>query len=217
MTQAAKRSILRWIHLIFSIPIIGYVYSPFEEVPNYAFPTRYIFLPMLVLGLVDVEGQVVRRLVLKARLKPPACDIFVARPLVGALERPCETTRDFACHPTVTAVYRSEHYGQKDDQEACEGRQETCREAGRRRRRSRGKPSPKSPAQPVKLLSGGNPQIAKAYGDAPVQAYIAAMSGWKQEVGRRLDEIITVHVPRREQSGQMEFPLLRRRGAGLVS
>lgn len=58
-----------------------------------------------------------------------------------------------------------------------------------------GKPSPKSPAQPVKLLSGGNPQIAKAYGDAPVQAYIAAMSGWKQEVGRRLDEIITRTLP----------------------
>lgn len=66
MTQAAKRSILRWIHLIFSIPIIGYVYSPFEEVPNYAFPTRYIFLPMLVLsGLWMWKGQVVRRLVLK--------------------------------------------------------------------------------------------------------------------------------------------------------
>lgn len=58
-----------------------------------------------------------------------------------------------------------------------------------------GKPSPKSPAKPVKLLSGGNPQIAKAYGDAPVQAYIAAMPGWKQDVGRRLDEIITRTLP----------------------
>jgi hypothetical protein len=42
-----------------------------------------------------------------------------------------------------------------------------------------------------KLLSGGNPQIPKGYGDAPVQAYIAAMPGWKQEVGRRLDTLIT--------------------------
>jgi len=50
-------------------------------------------------------------------------------------------------------------------------------------------------AGPVKLLSGGNPQIAKAYGDAPVQAYIAAMPGWKGDVGRRLDEIITRAVP----------------------
>ena len=46
-----------------------------------------------------------------------------------------------------------------------------------------------------KLLSGGNPQIAKADGDAPVQAYIAAMPGWKQDVGRRLDAIIARTVP----------------------
>jgi hypothetical protein len=45
------------------------------------------------------------------------------------------------------------------------------------------------------LLSGGNPQIAKAYGDAPVQAYIAAMPGWKREVGRRLDTLITRTIP----------------------
>ncbi len=48
--------------------------------------------------------------------------------------------------------------------------------------------------EPV-LLSGGNPQIAKAYGDAPVQAYIAAMPGWKRDLGRRLDAIITRAVP----------------------
>ncbi|HEX2887537.1 DUF1801 domain-containing protein [Vineibacter terrae] len=45
------------------------------------------------------------------------------------------------------------------------------------------------------LLSGGNPQIAKAYGDAPVQAYIAAMPGWKSDVGRRLDALITRAIP----------------------
>ena len=50
-------------------------------------------------------------------------------------------------------------------------------------------------AKPVKLLSGGNPQIAKGYGDAPVQAYIAAMPGWKGDVGRRLDDLITRTVP----------------------
>ena len=42
----------------------------------------------------------------------------------------------------------------------------------------------------VKLLSGGNPQIAKADGDAPVQAYIAAMPGWKSKIGKRLDAFI---------------------------
>jgi hypothetical protein len=50
-------------------------------------------------------------------------------------------------------------------------------------------------AKPVKLLSGGNPQIAKAYGDAPVQAYIAAMPGWKRDLGKRLDALIVRTVP----------------------
>ena len=50
------------------------------------------------------------------------------------------------------------------------------------------------PAKPT-LLSGGNPQIAKGYGDAPVQAYIAAMPSWKRDVGRRLDALIARTVP----------------------
>src|SRR6478672_10873645 len=45
------------------------------------------------------------------------------------------------------------------------------------------------------LLSGGNPQIPKGYGDGPVQAYIAAMPGWKQVVGRRIDAIVVRTVP----------------------
>lgn len=48
--------------------------------------------------------------------------------------------------------------------------------------------------EPV-LLSGGNPQIAKGDGDAVVQRYIAAMPGWKQDIGRRLDAIISAEVP----------------------
>jgi len=50
-------------------------------------------------------------------------------------------------------------------------------------------------AKKPKLLAGGNPQIAKAYGDAPVQAYIAAIPGWKRDVGRRLDALIARAVP----------------------
>ncbi|MCC0043613.1 MAG: DUF1801 domain-containing protein [Brucellaceae bacterium] len=46
-----------------------------------------------------------------------------------------------------------------------------------------------------KLLSGGNPQIAKGYGNEPVQAYIAAMPGWKSDIGRRIDAIIERSVP----------------------
>ena len=50
-------------------------------------------------------------------------------------------------------------------------------------------------AKKVTLLSGGNPQIPKGEGDAPVQAYIAAMPGWKSELGRRLDALIEREVP----------------------
>ena len=57
-----------------------------------------------------------------------------------------------------------------------------------------GKAAKKAAAKPT-LLSGGNPQIAKADGDAPVQAYIAAMPGWKSDVGRRLDALIERTVP----------------------
>src|SRR4051812_1826761 len=52
----------------------------------------------------------------------------------------------------------------------------------------------KKRSKKVRLLSGGNPQIAKGDGDAPVQAYIAAMPGWKRDVGRRLDALIVRSV-----------------------
>lgn len=61
--------------------------------------------------------------------------------------------------------------------------------------RTERKPAPKpSPGEPV-LLSGGNPQIAKGYGDAPVQAYIAAMPGWKRDVGARVDGLVVRALP----------------------
>ncbi|QDU40845.1 hypothetical protein Mal4_52080 [Maioricimonas rarisocia] len=73
MKASTRRSILRWIHIVFSIPIIGYVYSPFEEIPNYAVPTRYIFLPMLVLtGLWLWQGPAIRRLFAKKAAGQPA-------------------------------------------------------------------------------------------------------------------------------------------------
>jgi len=66
MNQATKRLILRSIHLVFAIPILGYVYSPFEEIPNYATPTRFVFFPVLVLtGLWMWLGPAVRRLFVK--------------------------------------------------------------------------------------------------------------------------------------------------------
>jgi len=63
LKQSTKRWIFRWIHIVFSIPIIGYIYSPFEQIPNYARPTRYFFVPVMVLsGLWMWKGHWVRRL-----------------------------------------------------------------------------------------------------------------------------------------------------------
>jgi len=69
-------------------------------------------------------------------------------------------------------------------------------------------------AKPVKLLSGGNPQIAKADGDAPVQAYIAAMPGWKGDVGRRLDALIVRTVPGVSKSVRWNTPFYGVEGQG---
>ncbi|HKU08804.1 MAG TPA: DUF1801 domain-containing protein [Bradyrhizobium sp.] len=63
----------------------------------------------------------------------------------------------------------------------------------------------KAAKKPV-LLSGGNPQIAKADGDAPVQAYIAAMPGWKSDVGRKLDTLIVCSVPRVRKAVKWNSP-----------
>jgi uncharacterized membrane protein YkvA (DUF1232 family) len=61
-----SRTILRWIHLVFAIPILGYVYSPFDKIPDYAPATRFVFVPVMVLsGLWMWKGHVVRRLVWK--------------------------------------------------------------------------------------------------------------------------------------------------------
>jgi thiosulfate reductase cytochrome b subunit len=67
MTNATKRSLLRWVHIVFAIPIVGYVYSPFENIPQYAGPTRFVFLPVLILtGLWMWKGHVIRRLFSKS-------------------------------------------------------------------------------------------------------------------------------------------------------
>ncbi|MGX5840684.1 DUF1801 domain-containing protein [Mesorhizobium sp. ArgA1] len=77
------------------------------------------------------------------------------------------------------------------------------------------KPAPAKPA-PAKpaLLSAGNPQIPKAYGDAPVQAYIAAMPGWKGGVGRRLDALIERAFPGVYKAVKWNSPLYGIEGGG---
>ncbi len=66
MKEATKRSIIRWVHIVFSIPILGYIYSPFENLPAYAPRVRYVVVPaMLLSGLWMWKGPVLRRLISK--------------------------------------------------------------------------------------------------------------------------------------------------------
>jgi hypothetical protein len=66
MNQGTIRLIFRWIHIVFSIPILGYIYSPFDQIPNYAPITRFVFVPVLTLsGLWMWKGHVLRRLISK--------------------------------------------------------------------------------------------------------------------------------------------------------
>src|SRR5216117_1936014 len=79
------------------------------------------------------------------------------------------------------------------------------------------KTAPKSQSREVAkpaLLAGGNPQIAKADGDAPVRAYIAAMPGWKRDVGRRLDALIVRTVPGVRKAVKWNSPLYGVEGQG---
>jgi hypothetical protein len=73
MTLPSQRTIFRWIHIIISIPIYGYIYSPFDKLPGYAPPTRYVFFPVMVLtGLWMWKGHVVRRLMSRRSAQPDA-------------------------------------------------------------------------------------------------------------------------------------------------
>ena len=64
MKLPSQRTVIRCIHLIVSIPILGYIFSPFDKLPDYAPATRYVFFPIMVLtGLWMWKGHVVRRLV----------------------------------------------------------------------------------------------------------------------------------------------------------
>ena len=76
------------------------------------------------------------------------------------------------------------------------------------------KPAASQVAAKPTLLAGGNPQIAKAYGDDAVQAYIAAMPGWKRDVGRRLDALITRTVPNVRKAVKWNSPFYGIEGEG---
>jgi hypothetical protein len=66
VNQGTKRWIFRSIHIVFSIPILGYIYSPFEQIPNYAPATRFVFVPIMLLsGFWMWKGHIVGRLISK--------------------------------------------------------------------------------------------------------------------------------------------------------
>jgi hypothetical protein len=80
--------------------------------------------------------------------------------------------------------------------------------------KSKSPPQAGTKAKAVKLLSGGNPQIAKADGDAPVQAYIAAMPGWKRDIGKRLDALMVRNVPNVRKAVKWNSPFYGIEGQG---
>ena len=110
----------------------------------------------------------------------------------------------------------SEHNGRQDVQEVGEGRKEGRRQAGRCEATTAQDGAEAAVPQGRKpvLLAGGNPQIAKADGDAPVQAYIAAMPGWKRDVGRRLDALIVRTVPDVRKAVRWNTPFYGIEGQG---
>ena len=95
------------------------------------------------------------------------------------------------------------------------------RASGARRTIGKGptQPRPKAGTQPTKrkarkLLAGGNPQVAKADGDAPVRAYLAAVPGWKSDVANRLDALVVKHVPNVRKAVKWNSPFYGVGGRG---
>ena len=106
--------------------------------------------------------------------------------------------------------------GKTSKKSAKVAKKAAARRAGAKAAKPR-KTLPKSQSREVAkpaLLSGGNPQIAKGHGDAPVQAYIAAMPDWKRDVGRRLDALIVRTVPDVHKAVKWNSPLYGIEGQG---
>ena len=80
--------------------------------------------------------------------------------------------------------------------------------------RAKAAPAAKKGAKGPVLLKGGNPQIPKGDGDAPVQAYIVAMPGWKRDVGKRLDALIVANVPGVRKAVKWNSPFYGAEGGG---
>lgn len=93
-------------------------------------------------------------------------------------------------------------------------RKTTGKTANKTARKAASKSAAKPSTAKPRLLSGGNPQIPKGYGDAPVQAYIAAMPGWKREIGRSLDALVARTVPGVHKAVKWNSPFYGLEGQG---
>jgi hypothetical protein len=81
MSQGTIRLIFRWIHIVFGIPILGYIYSPFDQVHYYAGVTRFVFVPALLLsGLWLWKGHIVRRLISRRPVLQQAAESQYSNP-----------------------------------------------------------------------------------------------------------------------------------------
>lgn len=69
MKAATERKIIRWVHILFSIPVLGYIYGPVASIPRAAFATRWVFLPLIILsGLWLWKGHLLRKKLIKTKL-----------------------------------------------------------------------------------------------------------------------------------------------------
>lgn len=84
MNQSIVRSVFRWIHIVFGIPILGYIYSPFDKIPQYVPATRFVFVPIILLsGLWMWKGHVLRRLISKRPARPDDAASLLTEPAIG--------------------------------------------------------------------------------------------------------------------------------------
>lgn len=111
---------------------------------------------------------------------------------------------------TRTATIRTAGPRRREGARAGGTRKTSTRKSGTRKAATRKSAVRRSPV----LLSGGNPQIAKADGDAPVRAYIAALSGWKRKVARRLDALVVRTVPNVRRAVKWNSPFYGIEGRG---
>jgi len=102
----------------------------------------------------------------------------------------------------------------KGSTRAGEPRRSATKSKSRTKARAKAKPTQARKSGKVVLLSGGNPQIAEADGDAPVQAYIAALSGWQLDLAQRLDALIVRSVPNVRKAVRWNSPLYGIEGQG---